>query len=134
MTTAVDTSVLIAIVKGEPDAPAWIDVLADAAATEGDLVICDVVAAELFALLLDHRAFDTTTRGLGIGYSPIEKHSAQLAGRIFRKYRKQGGPRQHLVPDFLIAAHALEQTNAIAAIDRGYMRRYFPKLRILKLA
>ena len=52
MITAVDTSVLVAIAKGEAEARRWTDLLA-AARADGDLVICDVVAAEFFALLLD---------------------------------------------------------------------------------
>lgn len=129
--TAIDTSVLIAIAKGEDEAERWVDVLARAG-DEGDLVICDVVAAEYFALLMDDEKFEATLRGLGIGFSPIRIESARHAGRIFRRYRNRGGPRANLVPDFLIGAHAIEQADRLAAVDRGYLRRYFPKLRILR--
>lgn len=131
MITAVDTSVLVAITKGEDDAQQWTDLLGEARA-EGDLVICDVVAAELFALLLDDRKFEHSLSGLGIVYSPASVDSARLAGRIFRDYRWKGGPREHLIPDFLIGAHAQRQADQIAAIDRGYLRRYFPRLRVIK--
>ena len=133
MITAVDTSVLIAITKDEPHAPHWVDVLA-AARIEGDVVFCDVVAAELFALLMDEGKFRQAVGGLGLLFSPTSMEAARLAGRIFRTYRRQGGPREHLVPDFLIGAHAQQQADRIAAIDRGYLRRYFPRLRILKPA
>ena len=46
--------------------------------------------------------------------------------------RLSASRREHLVPDFLIGAHAQRQADQIAAIDRGYLRRYFPRLRILK--
>ena len=131
MNTAVDTSVLIAIAGQEPDAEAWVDVLAEAH-TDGDVVICDVVAAEYFAVLLNEQKFRESLHVLGIAFSPLSLDSAQLAGRIFREYRREGGPREHLVPDFLIAAHAQKQADRIAAIDRGYLRRYFPRLRVLK--
>jgi predicted nucleic acid-binding protein len=36
-----------------------------------------------------------------------------------------------LIPDFLIAAHASVQADRLAALDRGYLRTYFPDLRIL---
>lgn len=131
MITAVDTSVLVAITKGEPDALQWTDLLAEAQ-VEGDLVVCDVVAAELYALLMDGAKFARTFSGLGIGFSPTSLESAQMAGRLFRQYRRLGGPREHLLPDFLIGAHAQRQADRIAAIDRGYLRRYFPRLKVLR--
>jgi hypothetical protein len=131
MTTAIDTSVLIAITKAEPDAQRWTDLLAEAQAS-GDLVVCDVVAAEFFALLMDRAKFARTFRGLGITFSHTSLESAQLAGRLFRQYRRLGGPREHLVPDFLIGAHAQRHADQIAAIDRGYLRRYFPRLKVLR--
>jgi len=131
MITAVDTSVLIAITKGEPTAHDWTELLARAQA-DGNLVACDVVAAELSALLTDRARFERTFVGLGITFSPTSLESARLAGRIFRQYRRLGGPRGHLVPDFLIGAHAQRQADRIAAIDRGYLRRYFPRLEVLE--
>jgi predicted nucleic acid-binding protein len=131
--TAVDTSVLIAIAKGEATARAWTELLGRAG-SEGDLVLCEVVAAEFFALVLDDRKFAQVLAGLGIVFRPISLDAARLAGRLFSAYRRHGGPREHLVPDFLIGAHARLQADRLAAIDRGYLRRYFPRLRILSPA
>ena len=131
MITAVDTSALVAIVKAEPRADEWTDLLARAQA-DGDLVVCDVVAAELFALLMDRITFERTLVGLGLTFSPTSLEAAQLAGRIFREYRRAGGPREHLVPGFLIGAHADRQAHRIVALDRGYLRPYFPRLQVLR--
>lgn len=98
------------------------------ARSEGPLVICDVVAAEFFAAVLDPAKFRRSVRDLGIAFSPTSLAAAQLAGRTFKEYRRQGGPREHLIPDFLTGAHASEHAGRIAAIDRGYLPRYFPRL------
>ena len=131
MITAVDTSVLIAIAKPESDAHSWIEILAKAQG-EGDLVICDVVAAEYYALIQSEELFRESLAGLGISFSATSLESAQLAGSIFKRYRRAGGPREHLIADFLIGAHAQTQADQIAAMDRGYLRRYFPRLPVLK--
>ena len=127
MTTAVDTSVLISVTKGEADGEAWLDLLIDAR-SDGDLVVCDVVAAEFFAAIMDANKFRRSLRDLGIVFSTTSLAASQLAGRIFKQYRRQGGPREHLIPDFLIGAHASEHADRIATVDRGYLRRYFPRL------
>ena len=130
MISAIDTSVLITIAKAEALAEEWTDLLIRAR-LEGELVICDVVAAEYFALLLSEKKFQESLNRL-IVFNPTSLESAQLAGRLFKEYRREGGPREHLIPDFLIGAHAQKQANRIAAIDRGYLRRYFPRLKVLK--
>lgn len=131
MITAVDTSVLIAIAKSEISAAGWIALLAKNR-REGDLVICEVAAAEYFSLVMDERLFSVTLTSLGLDFDAIRLEAALEAGRIFRSYRKTGGPREHLLPDFLIGAHALKQAHQLAADDRGYLRRYFPKLKVIR--
>ncbi|MGK0188260.1 MAG: hypothetical protein ACI9R3_004052 [Verrucomicrobiales bacterium] len=42
-----------------------------------------------------------------------------FCGNTFRSF-------EHLVPDFIIAAHAQIQADRLAAIDRGYLREGFP--------
>jgi len=69
---------------------------------------------------------------IAIEYDEISAEAAHLAGKIRWTYRREGGPREHLVPDFLIAAHAQTQCTQLTAVDRGYLRRYFPGLKILQ--
>jgi len=130
MMTAVDTPVLIAICQGEADGRRWAERLAECRA-EGGLCVCEVVAAELFALLMDEGEHRVVLEGLGVEYVPSTLAAAQQAGRAFRLYRNAGGPRTHLVPDFLIAAHAQVQADRLASLDRGYLRRYFSGLRLV---
>ncbi len=132
MITAVDSSVLIAIINGEPAAADWVRVLAQARA-DSRLIICDVVYAESSVGLPTKADFDVLLARLGIEHDPINTDAAHLAGQIFTAYRKNGGPRQHMIPDFLIGAHAHEQADMLAASDRGYLRHCFPTLKLLQL-
>lgn len=130
MTTAVDSSVLLAIINGEPGADAWVRTLAQAR-MESRLVLCSVVYAECSPALNSKLEFDDILSRLGISFDPLRTEAAHLAGQLFISYRRSGGPRQHLIPDFLIGAHALAQADRLAATDRGYLRRYFPTLELL---
>ena len=73
----------------------------------------------------------TALRKLDLRHSALSEEAANLAGRIFRQYRKEGGPRITILPDFLVAAHASTQADSLATDDRGYLRVYFPQIRIL---
>lgn len=130
MRTAIDSSVLWSVFKGESDAEMWIELMISARA-ESTLVVCEVVFAELAPLFSSSSELEARLESLGIEFDPIQPTSAFMAGEIFKEYRRQGGPRAHLIPDFLIGSHALNQAGSLAAHDRGYLRRYFPALRIL---
>jgi hypothetical protein len=128
--TAVDTSVLLAIREKEPGYELWQEALR-AAAEAGQLCVCPVVFAELSPGSVSSERLLEQLESLAIAYENFSPETAHLAGCIHWKYRREGGPREHLVPDFLIAAHAQVQCDRLAAIDRGYIRRYFPRLRLL---
>src|SRR3954469_9347609 len=105
MSLAIDSSVLHSILNGEADAEDWAQLLI-AKRLEGPLLICETVYAEVATGFQDQSKLDGALEKLGVDYDPILKPAAYLAGRIFGQYRKRGGPREHLLPDFLIAAHA----------------------------
>lgn len=130
MITAVDSSVLWAIIKQETGHECWLEALIGAA-HEGPLIISPVAFAELAPSAAGSPELADFLARLSICYSPITPEAAYLAGDTFKRYRQAGGPRQHLVADFLIAAHAQIQANRLAAIDRGYLRQWFCGLKVL---
>lgn len=130
MITAVDSSVLWAVFNDEPGAAGWTGTLLDAA-RDGELVVCDVVFAEIAPAFDSRRQALDLMDQLGIRFDLLNNEAAFEAGRIFKAYRQEGGPRTHMIPDFLIGAHALCQSDRLAAVDRGYLRRYFPRLKLL---
>jgi predicted nucleic acid-binding protein len=129
MILAIDTSALTAIFKAEPTATTWVDLLIRLSATS-TLTATDIVWAELAPLFPNFRTLRKNMDDLGISYDPINEETAFLAGHSFLAYRRAGGPREHLIPDFLIAAHALYQADGLIAADRGYIRKYFRQLKL----
>ena len=132
MNTAVDTSVLLAIFNAEPGAEEWLGALVEAR-RRGTLSICEIVYAELAPAFPSAATLDEKLDAMGIDVVSLNRGAAWLAGKVFQNYRRGGGPRQHLIPDFLIAAHAQSQIGRLSAIDRGYLRKWFPSLSLLSV-
>jgi len=131
MRTALDSSVLIQLYRKQPGWEVWRELLAKAA-TEGELIISPVAFAEYSTAYPTVASVQADLARIQVIYEPIKPEAAYLAGQVFLRYRREGGPRQHLIPDFLIAAHASTQADRLAAIDRGYLRTYFPDLPLLQ--
>jgi predicted nucleic acid-binding protein len=130
MRTALDSSVLLAIFNGEDGAERWLDALIEAR-REGQLVLCEVVYAEIAPAFPAKKELDSVLEKLGAQLDPLMEEAAWLAGLTFKTYRQAGGPRRFMIPDFLIAAHAQVQADCLVAIDRGYLRSCFPELDLL---
>lgn len=129
MRTALDSSVVILLQRRQPGCDLWRDALSRAA-TEGPLLISPVFAecsAGFLSASVALEEFDS----IQVHFDSLSPDAAYLAGQTFLRYRREEGPRKHLIPDFLIAAHASVQADRLAAIDRGYLRRYFPDLSLL---
>lgn len=94
----------------------------------GDAIICDIVYAELVPQFQDREALDSTLTELGVILSPIDSTIAYEAGLRWKRYREAGGPRNRIITDFLIGAHALASADTFLTRDRGFFSTYFPDL------
>lgn len=128
--TLVDTSVLLDVLlagaaHGDESARRL------AAALEiGPAVVNDVVAAELAPLFDEERALWATLAKAEIRHVPFPRAAIHLAGQALRRYRRAGGPRNRILPDFMIAAHAIAARATLLTRDAGFYRRHFPDLRL----
>lgn len=128
MITAVDTNVLIDVFGNDPEHASHSAAALRQCIQKGQLVICDIVWAELCSIFPSYQMFKEKTRQLGVLFSPLNSESASLAGELWNRYRSQGGKRNRIISDFIIAAHAQTQANRLLTRDRGFYRKYFTSL------
>ena len=131
MITAVDTNVLIDVVR---DDPRYCIASANAlrqCLREGRLVVCDVVWAELAALFPSESTLVTVMKELEAEFWPSNQTTSTLAGHYWKSYRQQGGKRQRVLADFIVAAHAMTQCDRLLTRDRGFYRTHFKGLTII---
>ena len=133
MQTAIDSSVLWCLLNQEPGFEVWQAALWEAT-RDGELLVCSVAFAEISPAFESVEDVHKELKSLGARFDEISPEAAYIAGGVHLAYRRVGGPRQHMIPDFLIAAHAHIQADRLAAMDRGYLREYFPNLKLLQPA
>ena len=55
----------------------------------------------------------------------------QLAGKAFAQYRRRGGVKTQVLPDFVIGANAAVLGCALLTRDAARYRSYFPTLQVI---
>ena len=128
---AIDSSVVFSILKGEPEKERWLEMLIQLKNAGVKLVVCNVVWAEIANLYDKEDELVRDLDDLGIAFDPLHSPASFLAGQIFRQYRRAKGPRQRIIADFMIGAHAVKQAIGILTADHGYLRAHFHGLRII---
>ena len=128
MITAVDTSVLLDVFLADERhglrSKDWLRAAYDA----GAILVCDIVYAELVAAFGHQALLDGALREINATLSPIDTSIAYEAGARWMQYRRAGGPRDRIITDFLIGAHAVATADRFLTRDRGFYTSYFPEL------
>jgi predicted nucleic acid-binding protein len=150
--TAVDTNIFLDVLLPDPE---FVDSSGDslaAAWSDGALVICAPVYAELAARFPGHVQLDEFLSATGVRLDSLGPEALYIAGSAWREYsrhrpdglicatcgeknsfecskcRSSIRPRQHVIADFIIGAHAATQSDRLLTRDAGYYRTYFPSL------
>jgi predicted nucleic acid-binding protein len=129
--TAVDSSVLLDVLKNDPaHGPASAALLRKARA-EGALIVCAVVWAEVRGFFTDQELMDQAFANVGIRCDQIDRDCANEAGLAWSFYRRSGGSRTRVIADFLIGAHSKVRGARLLTRDRGFYRTYFSDLAVI---
>jgi hypothetical protein len=132
MKTAVDTNILFDILLDDPSfAQSSITALVQSV-REGLVVVCDTVFAELAAYFDTADQLSKFLEEFGIQWELLD--TATMVDAHIRTWCPSCGTafqvRQHVLPDFLIVAHAVCQSSRLLTRDRGFYRQYFDQLKV----
>lgn len=131
MATLVDTNVLIDIAVRDPLWLQWSRRRVEAARRESVILINQIIYSEFS---LRYETIDDVDNAIPedeFRRESLPWEAAFAASRAFALYRRSGGQREKVLPDFLIGAHAAVRGYAILTRDPGGYRTYFPDLEII---
>jgi len=130
MISVVDTNILLDIFLPDPlHGKSSINLL-EKAYQQGSLVICDIVYCELAPQFDEKNLLDESLEKMGINILPADTDTLYLAGHLWLKFRKQQKSRERIIPDFIIAAFAMNQGDRLITRDRGFYKDFFKGLRL----
>ena len=129
--TLVDTNGLLDVATDDPNWAGWSLRQLDAAAMRGRVLINAVVYAEFSIGYARIEEADRVLAAAGLDLAEMPRAALFLAGKVFRRYRAQGGSRTGVLPDFFIGAHAAVKGYTLLTRDAKRYRAYFPKLTII---
>ena len=128
--TVVDSSVLLDVFTEDERWLDWSLTHLTAAAVRGPLILTAVVLAEIAPRF-------TRLEGLNDALPPIAlieeipTAAAFLAGHAHLDYRRSGGARTQVLPDFLIGAHAAVTGRPLLTRDPRRVATHIPGMRLI---
>lgn len=96
-----------------------------------ELAINPIAYAEISARFSTSAALDQKLEDLGAIVLSIPRRAAFLAGKAFVQYRRQGGTKGNVLPDFFIGAHAAVLGCPLLTRDTRRYAAYFPSVRLI---
>jgi predicted nucleic acid-binding protein len=129
--TFVDSSVLLDVFTEDPAWLAWSEEQLTAAARRGSLVLNSVVLAEVAPRFSRVEALRESLPSMAI-VEPIPLAASFLAGHAHADYRRAGGRREAILPDFLIGAHAAVTGRPLLTRDPRRVATHIPGVTLIK--
>lgn len=127
----VDSNVLIDIAANDPIWFQWSVSQLRTAALRDSLFINDIIYAEMSVRFPAISDLDTFMSDAQVSNAPIPREALFLAGKAFLQYRRSGGLRTGVLPDFFIGAHAATHGVQLLTRDTRRYRTYFPTVELI---
>lgn len=127
----IDSNVLIDVFENDPSWSTWSVAQLRAQSQVHQLAIDPVVYSEISAAFRSPNELDAQLARLEIDIHNAPRPALFLAGKAFVQYRRRGGARTSVPPDFLIGAHAAIRDWPILTRDVRRYRDYFPTVQLI---
>jgi predicted nucleic acid-binding protein len=131
VTLLVDTNVLLDVLQDDPQWAEWSVSQLRAQSQVHGLAINDVIYAELSLSFDSVRSLDAVVSRLRLQLEPLPRPALFLAGKAFLQYRRRGGTKTQVLPDFFIGAQAAVNGWPVLTRDATRYRSCFPTLQLL---
>jgi predicted nucleic acid-binding protein len=130
-TFLIDSNVLIDVIHEDPKWMDWSASTIGECLNRGKLAINPLIYAEVSAYFQSDRDVDSALPARLYERLQLPYAAARSASMAFHKYRKAGGTRTSLLPDFYIGAHAQWLNCTLVSRDSARYKTYFPKLKLI---
>lgn len=127
----VDTNVLLDVVTDDPRWANWSQRQLEIWSLRGALVINPVIYAEFSTGFERIEEVDAALSDASVVLTAIPRAALFLAGKTFLSYRRRGGRRTGVLPDFFIGAHAAVAGLPLLSRDIGRYRTYYPTIELI---
>jgi predicted nucleic acid-binding protein len=131
MAVLVDTNVLVDVAIRDPQWLNWSRSQLMRLAREEPLVINPIIYSEFSVRYTDRDQVEELLPQSDFHRENLPWAAAFAAGVAFRIYRRAGGERHRVLPDFLIGAHAAIRNHKILTRDPKGYRTYFPDVPLI---
>jgi len=131
MSVVVDTNIIIDIAEADPTWKPWSLAQLSMALASGPALVCHVVFAELCSQYASVDEVETVLASLGLTMQPLRKAALFRAAQAFAVYRRNGGTKDNVLPDFFIGAQAVDLGVPLLTRDTRRYRSYFPELELI---
>ncbi len=129
--TLVDSNVLIDFFGRDPKWWDWSLACLGDAILRGPVFINDVIYAETSIRFQSFEDFEHRLTEAGITMTSVPREAVFNAGKAFVRYRRAGGSRTGVLPDFFIGAHAAVTGLTLLTRDPRRYRTYFPTIQLI---
>jgi predicted nucleic acid-binding protein len=126
----VDSSALLDVFTEDPGWAEWSERAMTEALASGPLIVNAVVLAEIAPRFSQVEDLETTVASAFV-VEEIPVAAAFLAGHAHTSYRRAGGARSQILPDFLIGAHAAVTGRPLITRDPKRIATYLPGARLI---